>query len=131
MIYLVLADLVLFLHFSFILFVTLGVVLLFRWPPLVWLHAPCVLWGVWIEVGRGICPLTPLENRFRRMGGAAGYTEGFIDHYLGSLIYPSGLTPTVQTVLGIALGLFNAGAYLAWIWVRRRACMPGGETAGP
>ncbi len=131
MIYLVLADLVLLLHFAFILFVTLGVVLLFRWPGLAWMHVPCVLWGVWIEIGRGVCPLTPLENRFRRLGGAAGYPEGFIDHYLGPIIYPSGLTPATQTALGIGLGVFNAGAYGVWIWLRSRAHVVREEAAGP
>ena len=47
--YLVLADLVLVLHFAFILFVMLGAVLVLRWRRIAWIHVPCALWGAWIE----------------------------------------------------------------------------------
>ena len=121
MIYLVLADLVLLLHFAFIVFVTVGVVLVFRWPKLAGIHVPCVLWGAWIEFRGWICPLTPLENGLRRLGGEARYAGGFIDHYLGPIIYPSGLTHRTQLVLGIALVVFNVVAYGLMGWRRWRA----------
>ncbi len=40
-----LADLVLLLHLAFILFVTLGGLLVLRWPRLAWLHLPAAAWG--------------------------------------------------------------------------------------
>jgi len=47
------------------------------------------------------CPLTPLEKFLRNAGGEEGYSGGFIDHYLTSLIYPEGLTRDMQTTLGL------------------------------
>ena len=57
-----LADLVLVLHLAFIVFVVLGGWLALRWPRVVWVHLPAVVWGIFIELTGGICPLTPLEN---------------------------------------------------------------------
>ncbi|HEX7028342.1 MAG TPA: DUF2784 family protein, partial [Gammaproteobacteria bacterium] len=35
-----------------------------------------------------------------------GYQGGFIEHYLIPIIYPAGLTPQIQTMLGLgALGI--------------------------
>ena len=120
MIYLVLADTVLILHFTFILFVILGAVLVLRWKRLAWIHIPCAVWGAWIEFQGSICPLTPLENRFRRLGGEAGYSGGFIEHYLVPLIYPSGLTRRTQIQLGLVVVAINVAVYGLIYWRRER-----------
>ena len=120
MIYLVLAHIVLILHFTFILFVILGAVLVLRWKRLAWIHVPCAVWGAWIEFQGSICPLTPLENRFRRLGGEAGYSGGFIEHYLVPLIYPSGLTRRTQIQLGLVVVAINVAVYGLIYWRRRR-----------
>lgn len=118
-----LADAVMVIHFVFILLVIFGGLLaVWRWR-LAWLHLPALAWGIWIQFTGRICPLTPLENRLRAMGGEAGYDGGFIDHYLLSLIYPDGLTRSLQLGLGIALVVFNALVY-AWAWWRRRQHAP-------
>jgi hypothetical protein len=117
--YALLADLVLLLHLAFILFVVAGGALVWRRPRLAWLHLPAVAWGVWIEVSHGICPLTPLENRFRALAGEAGYSGDFVGRYLLPLIYPGALTPTLQTLLGVLALLGNAALY-AWLVRRRR-----------
>jgi hypothetical protein len=118
-----LADLVLVVHFGFIVFALLGALLALRWPGVLWVNVPAAVWAVAIELGGWICPLTPLENRLRSAGGADGYPGGFIDHYLLPVIYPSGLTREVQIVLGLALLAINALLYRAvWRrWRRRRA----------
>jgi hypothetical protein len=67
-----------------------------------------------------ICPLTPLENALRRSAGQAGYTGGFIDHYLVAWIYPDGLTRPVQTALGVGVLLLNLAIYALLIARRRR-----------
>lgn len=118
MIYRVLADAVVLFHFSFVLFVILGGFLLRRWPRLVYLHVPIAVWGVLIEFAGWICPLTPLENHLRRLGGEAGYEGGFIDHYIIPVLYPGGLTRTLQYVLGIFALLINILAYV--LYFRRR-----------
>ena len=113
------ADIVLLLHFAFIAFVIAGGVLALSWPRLVWLHLPCLAWGVVIELSGGICPLTPLELHLRRIAGETGYTGDFINRYLAPVIYPSGLTRDVQIGLGIALLLLNAILY-TFLWHRRK-----------
>ena len=113
------ADIIVLLHFAFILFVSVGGLLVLRWPRLAWLHLPCVAWGVLIEVSGGICPLTPLEMRYRHAAGDPGYSGDFIDRYLLPVIYPSGLTRSLQIGLGLALLLFNLTIYL-YAWYRRK-----------
>ena len=117
MVYRALADGVLLLHLGFVLFVTLGALLLAHWPRLMLVHLPAALWGVLIEFAGGWCPLTPLEQDLRRRGGEAGYAGGFIDHYITAALYPSGLTRGSQMALGSLLLLFNVVLY--WRWWRR------------
>ena len=113
------ADALLMLHLGFILFVLLGGVLAVRWRWAPLLHLPAAAWGVYVELSGGLCPLTPLENRLRSAAGEAGYTGGFIEHYLLALIYPAGLTHEIQYVLAAIVVGVNGLAY-AWVWRRRR-----------
>jgi len=85
---------------------------------LMWVHLPVVIWGALIEFAGWICPLTPLENWLRARGGDRGYSGGFIDHYLGALIYPEGLTRELQWFLGVFVLAINAAIYLQ-VWRRR------------
>ena len=115
-----LADGVVLLHLAFIVFVVAGAALLFRWPRLVWLHLPALLWGAYAEFSGALCPLTPLENHLRALAGDAGYRGGFVEHYLIPLIYPAALTREWQTLLGLAVVAINAALYAGWIASRRR-----------
>ena len=119
MLYRLLADAVVVLHFAFVLFVVLGGLLALRWPRAAWFHLPAALWGAGIEFVQGICPLTPLENHLRRLGGDAGYAGGFVEHYVLPALYPAGLTRGVQLGLGLFVVGLNVGVY--WVvWRRRR-----------
>jgi hypothetical protein len=119
-----LADLVLLLHLAFVLFVVLGGLPVLRWPRLAWLHIPIALYGATIEFLGFTCPLTPLENRYRRLGGESGYEGGFVEHYVTSLIYPDGLTRGIQVALGIAVLVLNAVVYAVVLRRRSRAKHP-------
>jgi hypothetical protein len=112
------ADLLVVAHFAFIVFVVVGGFLVLKWPRVALLHVPCVLWGVLLELGGWMCPLTPLEGRFREAAGQAGYTGGFIDHYVMPLVYPEGLTRRMQIAIGVAVLAVNLCAYGALL-VRR------------
>lgn len=114
-----LADLTVLAHFAFIAFVVGGALLLVRWPRLLPVHLVCAVWGAYIEFTGTICPLTPLENRFRRLAGQAGYEGGFIEHYLIPIIYPAGLSAEKQLVLGVLVVVVNLFAY-SWLWRRWR-----------
>ena len=130
-----LADLVLLLHFAFILFVALGGLLVLRWPRLAWLHLPCAAWGAFTEFSGWICPLTPLEVALRVAGGEAGYRGGFIERYLTAAIYPEGLTRGTQAWLGAAVVMINALVYWTLVRQARRGTRAGRQsragTAGP
>lgn len=123
MIYRVLADLILVAHFAFVLFVVLGGLLVLRWPLLAWVHIPAAIWGVLIEYTGWICPLTPLENSFRVRGGEAGYSGGFIQHYIQPVLYPAGLTRSTQLVLGSLVLILNLAAY-GIVFARSRNQIP-------
>lgn len=105
------ADAVLLLHLAFILFAVFGGLLAPWYPKIAWVHLPALVWAVWITATHGICPLTPLENSLRRAAGDAGYPGTFIDHYIMPLIYPPGLTPSLQVWIAIVLAASNALLY--------------------
>ncbi len=107
----VLADAVFFLHCTFIVFVVLGGLLVLRWPRVAWVHVPVAAWGAVIEFTGWVCPLTPLENRLRVLGGQEPYTGGFIAHYLGPIVYPEGLTRGAQAEIGVGVLALNAVLY--------------------
>ena len=105
------AELTLIFHLLFILFVLFGGLLALRKNFWIWLHIPTVLWGLWVEWAGWLCPLTPLENYFRRGASSPEYTESFIEHYLVSMIYPEQLTVSLQWVLGGILVIVNLLIY--------------------
>jgi Protein of Unknown function (DUF2784) len=107
-----LADLVVLVHLSFIGFVTLGGLLALRWHWVPWLHLPAVGWGTLVEFFGLTCPLTPLEDWLRRLGGTPGYSGGFVERYVLSVVYPVALTRKSQVVLGVLLCAVNATVYL-------------------
>ena len=110
MLYARLADLVLTLHFAFILFVFVGSLAVLRWPRLVFLHIPCLLYGAAIQFVGWVCPLTPLEQRLRLLAGQEGYQGGFIEHYVGGIVYPANWE-TIHVWLGLGLVVFNILVY--------------------
>lgn len=118
MIYRVLADLLVLFHLAFVLFVAFGGLLVLRRRGWAWVHLPAAAWGALIEFGGWICPLTPLEVRFRVLGGEAGYPGGFVEHYLIPLLYPGILTRPHQIGLGLLVVAVNLSVY--GLVVRRR-----------
>lgn len=119
MLYRLLADLILVLHAAFVAFALFGGLLLLRRPRVVWLHLPALGWGVLVQWADWICPLTPLENRFRLLGGEAGYEGGFIEHYIMLLLYPDALTLELRYLLGAVLLGVNAAVYGHLIFRKR------------
>ncbi len=110
--YAVLADLTVLVHALFVLFVVFGGVAVLRRHRLAWLHLPAALWGVMIELGGWVCPLTYLENHFRRLGGESGYSGTFLARYLEPVLYPLGLTRHSQVVFGLLALFVNLAIYV-------------------
>ena len=121
-----LADLVMLIHAAFVVFVALGALLAFRWPRVAWVQVPCALYGAAIELVGWVCPLTPLERRLRTAAGAEGYGGGFIEHYVGGLLYPANWT-RIHVFLGVAVLVVNGAVYgwLLWRRARRRGDAEG------
>src|SRR5258706_11787799 len=111
MFYRFLADSVVVFHLSFVIFVIAGGVLVVRWKKVALLHIPAILWGMYVEWSGAMCPLTPLENRFREAGGGTAYQGGFIDHYIIPTLYPEDLTRDFQITLGTVIALINVLLY--------------------
>jgi hypothetical protein len=125
MLYRALADLTLGAHLSFILYVLAGGLLAFRARWLAAPHLACVAWGLYIELApEGVWPLTPLENRLLALAGEAGYSGGFIEHYLLPILYPEGLTREAQWGLAGLAVLINALVYGAAFRRARRRRVP-------
>jgi hypothetical protein len=106
-----LADLVVVLHFLFVLFVVFGGLLVLRWPKVAYVHLPIAVYGVLIEFVGWVCPLTPLEKRLRESAGQQGYEGGFVEHYILPVLYPEELTRGVQLVLGLVVIGVNVAIY--------------------
>ena len=106
------ADALVLIHLAFVAFVVLGGLLVAWRARIAWLHLPAAAWGAWIEFAGAICPLTPLENHFRRLAGQTGYAGGFVEHYLIPVLYPAGLTLQSQRWLGALVLLVNLAIYV-------------------
>jgi hypothetical protein len=120
--YLVAADCVLLVHLLFIGFVVGGSFLTWRWPRLIWIQLPAMVYGALVEFAGFACPLTALQKYLLREGGQAGYRGGFIAHYLIQVIYPPGLTRPIQIGLGIFVILIAGIGYAGYLRrARRRA----------
>jgi hypothetical protein len=104
MTYRTLADLVVGLHFLFVLFVVLGGLLVLKWPRLAYLHIPAAVYGA------------AIEKSLRARAGDATYEAGFVEHYILPVLYPAGLTRATQWVLGVLVIGVNLAVY--W-WVGR------------
>ncbi len=101
-----LGDIVLAFHLAFIVFAVLGGFLVLWKPRIAWLHVPSVLWSWCVNLFGQVCPLTPLENRFRHLAGQAGYEGGFIQHFITPLVYPG--------VMPERWGLISSISVLTW-----------------
>lgn len=116
MIFYVLFNLIVMVHFFYVLFVVFGGFLAIKWRSLVWIHVPAFLWAIFIECVGWVCPLTPLENWLREKGGIETYQAGFIEHYILPLLYPLELTRSLQIFLGLFVLTINLGIYGWMLW---------------
>lgn len=122
--YLLAADLVLYLHISFVVFVVVALLLIFagkllgwRWVRNGWfrlLHLVAiaiVVLQAWLGV---ICPLTTLEMWLRAKAGDAVYPGSFIAHWAEQILYYDA-PAWVFTLCYTGFGLLVAAS---WVWIR-------------
>jgi hypothetical protein len=123
MLYTVLADLVLFVHLAFVIFVIGGGLLVLRWPRAALIHLPAAAWGATVEFTGWICPLTPVENWLRARSAQTGYAQDFLSHYVLPVLYPADLTRDMQYTLGLIVLVLNTVIY-GWLVFRARTTRP-------
>lgn len=116
MLYKILADIIVVLHFFFILFMLLGFILTFWgffWEDFYdwWLFRTLHLLGI-AYVGllaalREYCPLTMLENFLRlRYDPCSTYPGSFIVHYIEKLVYPD-VNPIILIIGTVIIAIFT------------------------
>jgi len=121
--YVVLADIVLVVHFTFVLFVLLGLIAiwvgaLFRWAWVrnFWFRLSHVLAiGIVVaeSVGGMVCPLTTLENNLRYAAtGGVTYADSFMQHWIHRFMFFEASQSTFTTIYVV---FFTA--VLASFWV--------------
>ena len=128
--YLLLADLVLVVHFAFVAVVVGGFLAivcgkLLSWQ---WIYYRPFRLGHLVAIGvvvlqawlGQLCPLTILESSLRRAAGQSGYSETFIQHWLHRILYYQA-EPWVFTLV---YSVFGGLVLLFWILDRNRR--PGG-----
>ncbi|MFG1695634.1 DUF2784 domain-containing protein [Nonomuraea sp. NPDC049309] len=112
MMYRLLADAAMVVHFAFLAYMAVGGFLAWRWPRTIRIHLAVAAWGVMSVVTGVECPLTLVEDWSRRQAGQDGLPpSGFIDHYIEGVIYPEEYTNLAR--LGVAvLVLFSYAGYV-------------------
>lgn len=113
-----LANGVLLVHLGFVLFVVLGGGLVWCRPGWAVWHLPAAAWGAAVEFFHIICPLTYLENWLRLQGGQEVGEADFIQRVILPILYPAGLTPGMQLLLGCVVLAINVPVYVALVWRR-------------
>lgn len=122
MLYRRLADFVVVIHFLVAIFFFGGGFLV---PMQYWVgmfHIPLALWVCGAFIIGWTCPLTPLENRFRKLAGEQGYHVSFVDQYIArfvGLMPPSKEAPVSskrsgrrrEVMLGLILCVYTASIY--------------------
>lgn len=124
--YRILADIVLVIHFTIVLFVIFGLVLTllggamnWHWVRNFWFRLAHVI-AIGMVVAQAwsgvVCPLTTLENHLREQGGEATYPGSFITYWIGELLFYDA-PPWVFTS---CYTLFGAGVMWAFIRIPPR-----------
>jgi hypothetical protein len=118
------ADAVLLLHFLFVVYVVLGLVLilaggLLRWSWVRnWWFRISHLAAIGVVVLQAwfgmICPLTTMEMSLRREAGDTTYSGAFIAHWLDAILYYQ----APAWVFALCYTVFGAVVVMSWIWVR-------------
>jgi len=120
------ADLVLYLHVAFVVFVVAGLLLIligkfagWAWIRNGWFRlAHLAAIGVVVLqswLGR-ICPLTSLEMWLRSQAGDAVYPGAFVAHWVQGILYYD----VPAWVFALSYTLFGALVLASWYWIRPR-----------
>jgi Protein of Unknown function (DUF2784) len=115
MVYKILADFVVLVHFSWIVFLIAGVLLGRRYRTIRIFHMAGLGFAVLLQIFGWYCPLTYLEIWLReKHDPSITYKGSFIIHYVEKLVY---INLTREMVFVLTLILVSTSAYL---YLKRR-----------
>jgi len=123
---LLIADAVLLLHVLFIVFVVVGLALIFIGSALSWfwvrnpwfriVHLSAIAIVVVQSWLGAICPLTTLEMALRLRAGGVVYSGSFISYWLDTILYYQ----APAWVFVVCYTAFGAVVAASWFWIRPR-----------
>ena len=88
MVFPLLGDAVIILHFLWILFILFGLLIGIKYGRLIWVHLRGLVFTLILNIGGWFCPLTYLENHLYSLySPQLTYAGSFIGQYLQELIY--------------------------------------------
>ena len=131
MVYSWLVNVVLALHFGFLVYLVLGGFLAWRWPKAIVPHAAAAVWGILIVLEWVDCPLTWAEDWARQRSGEAPLTAGFIDRYITGVIYPPEYLHEIRLAVALVVLGSWVGAFLLWRRRRGRGSADRAVPSGP
>ncbi|MEW6115814.1 MAG: DUF2784 domain-containing protein [Nitrospirota bacterium] len=119
MIYKILADIVVLIHFCWILFLFFGAIWGVKHKMVRVVHLGGLAFAIMMQLFGWYCPLTHLEVWLRmKHAPSLAYTGSFIIYYAEKLIYLD-VTPTVIFIATLILCGFNIWMYLG---KRKKRC---------
>ncbi|MDQ3402997.1 MAG: DUF2784 domain-containing protein [Actinomycetota bacterium] len=101
-------------HFIALLYIGFGGFLAWRWPKTIFLHVFFAAWGLVVNLLPLSCPLTALENSFRRRQGLGDLPGGFNEHYIYGVLFPDGYIHFVAVLAVVVFSVSYVGAYMLW-----------------
>ena len=112
MLFKILADLVVLVHFLWIIFLFLGAVLGVRCKAIKIIHLSALCFAILIQVFDWYCPLTYLEFWLRsKHDPALTYSGSFVIHYVEKVVYLE-LSRSLIFIFTVFLVVFNGWLYL-------------------
>jgi hypothetical protein len=110
----VLDDITVGVHYLVMAYIVFGGYLVWRWRWTLPFHIAIIIWAVISLIFPTTCPLTWLEDYFRRIGGLPPLNGGFISTYITGVLYPSNDVLLVQVIAGIIVLVSWVGIVLRW-----------------
>jgi len=115
MLYKVAADVIVFTHFFWIIFLFFGAMWGVRNRVVKIIHLSGLLFAILIQIFGWYCPLTHLEFWLRsRHNPSIAYAGSFIIYYMERLVYLE-ISQTGVLLVTIGLVIFNS-----WLYLRKR-----------
>jgi hypothetical protein len=112
MVYKVLIDIVVFVHFLWILFLIFGVFWGIRNQKVKLIHISGLAFAIILQAFNWYCPLTHLETWLRaKHDPTLSYSGSFITHYVEKIVYIE-LPPSLIFILSIFLAGISSWLYL-------------------